>query len=161
MFKIFPDLQEFSSGDLFSPHPADAKLWQYRGRSDELQVFRSGEKYHPAALEQQLEIRSEVARELLVGTGRPQAALLLEMKQGTPLETPQQREEVLLRLWSPIEEFNQMRPEYGRLNRELTMILSPAKRMGRGARGTVQRSLTVELYEKGLDLISAKNMATA
>ena len=27
VFKIFPDLQEFSSGDLFSPHAANAEFW--------------------------------------------------------------------------------------------------------------------------------------
>ena len=161
IFKIFPDLQEFSSGDLFSPHAADAELWQYRGRSDDLQVFSSGEKYHPVALEQRLESSPDVAQALLVGTGRPQAALLLEMKQGTPLDTPQQREEVLLRLWPLIEEVNRMCPDYARITRDFTLILSPAKRMARSAKGTVQRSATVDLYEEELDLIFAKTTAAA
>ena len=113
------------------------------------------------ALEQQLERSPDVTQALLVGTERPQAALLLEMKQGTPLETPQQWEEVFLRLWPLVEEANKMCPEYARLTRELTMILSPAKRMARGAKGTVQRSVTVGLYEKELDLMFAKTMAAA
>ena len=54
-----------------------------------------------------------------------------------------------------------MCPEYARLTRELIMILSPAKRMARGVKGSVQRSLTVELDEKELDLIFTKIMATA
>ena len=54
IFRGFPDLRESSSGDLFSPHAANAELWQYPGRSDDLQVFRSGEKYNPVALEQRL-----------------------------------------------------------------------------------------------------------
>ena len=67
----------------------------------------------------------------------------------------------LLRLWPLVEGVNKMCPECARLTRELTMNLTPAKRMGRGARGTVQRSLAVELYEKELDLMFAKNLATA
>ncbi len=161
IFKIFPDLQEFSSGDLFSPHAADAELWQYRGRSDDLQVFMSGEKYHPVAVEQRLVSSPDVAEALLVGTGRPQAALLLEMKQGTPMETPEKREEVLLRLWPLVEEVNNMCPTYAKITRDLTLILSPAKPMARAAKGTVQRSATVALYEKELDVIFAKVKATA
>ncbi len=153
IFKIFPDLEEFSSGDLFSPHAADAELWQYRGRSDDLQVFMSGEKYHPVAVEQRLASSPDVAEALLIGTGRPQAALLLEMKQGTPLDTSQQREEVLLRLWPLVEEVNEMCPTYAKITRDLTLILSPAKPMARAAKGTVQRSTTVALYEEELDAI--------
>ena len=41
------------------------------------------------------------------------------------------------------------------------MILSPAKRMARGAKGTVQRSATVGWYKKELDLMFAKTMAAA
>ena len=101
---------------------------------------------------EQLERSPDLAEALLFGTGRPQAALLLEMKQETLLETPQQPEEVLLRLWALVEEVNKLYPEYARLTRELTMILRPAKRMVRGAKGTVQRSATVALYEEELDV---------
>ena len=161
IFKIYPALQEYDCGDLFSPHVADAELWQYRGRSDDLQVFRSGEKYHPVAVEQRLSSSPDVAEALLVGTGRPQAALLLEMKQGTPLETAQQREEVLLRLWPLVEEVNKMCPIYAKITKDLTLILSPAKSMARAAKGTVQRRATVVLYEKELDMIYAKFTAKA
>ena len=161
MFKIFPDLQEFSCGDLFSPHAADAELWQYRGRTDDLQVFKSGEKYHPVAVEQRLKGSPDVAEALLVGTGRPQAALLLEMERGTPLETLQQREEVLVRLWPLVEEVNKMCPTYAKITQDLTLILRPAKPMARAAKGTVQRATTVALYEEELDMIYANVMAKA
>ena len=155
IFKIYPALQEYNCGDLFSPHAADAELWQYRGRSDDLQVFRSGEKYHPVVVEQRLSSSPDVTEALLVGTGRPQAALLLEMKQGTPLETARQREEVLSRLWPLVEEVNRMCPTYAKITKDLTLILSPGKPMARAAKGTVQRRATVTLYEKELDMIYA------
>ena len=161
IFKIYPALQEYNCGDLFSPHAADAELWQYRGRSDDLQVFRSGEKYHPVVVEQRLSSSPDVTEALLVGTGRPQAALLLEMKQGTPLETARQREEVLSRLWPLVEEVNRMCPTYAKITKDLTLILSPAKPMARAAKGTVQRRATVALYEKELDMIYAKFTAKA
>ena len=162
IFKIYPALQEYDCSDLFSPHAPDAELWQYRGRSDDLQVFHSGMKYHPVAVEQQLSRSSpDVAEALLVGTGRPQAALLLELKQGTPLETARQQEEFLSRLWPLIEEVNNMCPEYAKITKDLTLILSPAKPMARASKGTVQRQATVALYEKELDMIYAKVTAKA
>ena len=161
IFKIYPALQEYDCDDLFSPQAADADLWQYRGRSDDLQVFNSGFKYHPTAVEQRLSSSPDVAAALLVGTGRPQAALLLEMKQGTPLETDRQREKALLRLWPLVEEVNKMCPEYAKITKDLTLILSPAKPMARAAKGTVQRRATVTLYEKELDAIFAGFVAKA
>ncbi len=105
--------------------------------------------------------KPDVAQALLVRTRRPQAALLLEMKQGTPVDTPQQQEEVLLRLWPLIDEVNRVFTDYARTTGELNLILSAAKRMARVARGTVQRSATVGLYEEELDLIFAKSTAAA
>ena len=43
-FCLFPDLQEFSTRDLFSPHPTKPDLWAYEGRSDDLIVFLTGLK---------------------------------------------------------------------------------------------------------------------
>lgn len=161
IFEIFPDLQEFSSGDLFSRHTSHPELWQYRGRSDDLQVFGSGENYHPVVAEQRLASSPDIAEALLVGTGRPQAALLLEIKKGIPLETPQQREEIMLRLWPFVEEVNKMCPTYAKITKDLTLILSPAKPMARAAKGTVQRSATVALYEKELNMMYAKVVVAA
>lgn len=162
IFKIYPALQEYNCSDLFSPSTTDTEMWQYRGRSDDLQVFSSGGKYHPVAVEQRLSGSSpDVAQALLVGTGRPQAALLLEMRQGTPLDTAQQREEVLSRLWPLVEEVNRMCPTYAKMTKDLTLILSPGKPMARAAKGTVQRQATVVLYEKELDLVYANFSAKA
>ncbi|KAL6713342.1 hypothetical protein ACLMJK_008807 [Lecanora helva] len=161
IFKVFPGHQEFSSGDLFSPHAADPELWQYRGRSDDLQTFSSGEKYHPVVVEQRLARSPDIEGALLVGTGRPKAALLLEIKRGKPQETPQQREDILLQLWPLIEEVNTMCPTYAKITRDLTLILSPARPMARAAKGTVQRSATVALYEKELDMIFARSTTFA
>lgn len=39
VFKLFPMLQEYNTGDLFSPYFSDAQLWQYRVCADDMQVF--------------------------------------------------------------------------------------------------------------------------
>ena len=151
VFKIFTEAQEFSSGDLFSPHPSDPQLWQYCGRSDDMQVFSSGEKYHPVSVEQHIGHHPEVQEALLVGTRRPQAALLLEMKAGTPLETAEQRAEAVARVWPVVEKANQMCPTYAKITKERILFVEPQRPMVRGAKGTVHRWATVQLYGEELD----------
>lgn len=44
VFKVFPDLKEYRTGDLYVPHPSKPDLWHYRGRGDDIIVFLTGEK---------------------------------------------------------------------------------------------------------------------
>ena len=180
IFKVFPHEQEFSSGDLFSPvkggnefssgdlfspvkggnderddYPSSSsenQLWQYRGRADDMQVFRSGEKYHPVSVEQHIAAKcADVQEALMVGTGRPQAALILEMRPGAELRDKKQQEEFLDRIWPVVEEANLSCPAYAVMKRDKVLFTDSTRPMGRAAKGTVQRSATVQLYEKELD----------
>ena len=165
IFKVFPHEQEFSSGDLFSPvkddnnesddYPSSSsenQLWQYRGRADDMQVFRSGEKYHPVSVEQHIATNcADVQEGLMVGTGRPQAALLLEMKPGKEPRDKKQQEEFLDRIWPVVEEANLSCPAYAVMKRDKVLFTDPTRPMRRAAKGTVQRSATVQLYEQELD----------
>jgi len=161
VFKVFPDLQEFSSGDLFSPHPLDPQLWQYCGRTDDMQVFSSGELYHPVTVEQRISRHPDVQEALLVGTQRPQAALLLEMKATTPLETPQQQADAIARIWPVIQDANQLCPVYAKITEEHILLVAPHKPMARAAKGTVQRKATTQLYEEELDQLFARAAAAS
>lgn len=153
VFKIFPNTQDFSSGDLFSPHPSDLELWQYRGRSDDMLVFSSGEKYHPATMEARIKSHPEVKEAILVGVRRPQAALLLEMDDNVPIQTPELQAAGLSRLWPVIDQANQMCPSFAKVTRELVLFLDKEKPAARAAKGTVQRQQTLQLYEKELDAL--------
>lgn len=160
IFKIFPLLQEYNTGDLFSPHPSDPQLWRYRGRADDMQVFLSGEKYHPTAVEQRIASHPNVQEVLLVGTRRPQAALLLEMGPNTPT-TSSEQVELIEKLWPTIEEANQMCPAYAKITKQHVLFVDLQKPMARSGKGTVQRSATVQLYEKELDQLFDKATASS
>lgn len=151
IFKNFSALEEYSSGDLFSRHELDPQLWQYRGRIDDLQICSTGDKFHPVAVEQRLARHPDVQEVLLVLTLRSQAALLIEMKTEVPLDTYEQRAEVIAHLWPAMEEVNQICPAYAQLSQELILFVSSTKLMVRTAKGSVQRSKTIELYNQELD----------
>lgn len=44
IFGTFPHLQEWPMKDLYSKHPSKEGLWLYRGRTDDIIVFSTGEK---------------------------------------------------------------------------------------------------------------------
>ena len=66
--------------DLFKPHPRDSKLWQFFGRVDDIVVLSNGHKFNPVTAEQFIQENPLVSGALITGQGRPQAALLLELK---------------------------------------------------------------------------------
>ena len=107
VFKIFPGNQEFNCGDLFSPHPTEPQLWKYHGRVDDLLIFASGEVFHPASVEKHISRHPDVEGVLLVGTRRPQAALIVAMSTGETVESTDGRSTAIRKLWPTIEESNQ------------------------------------------------------
>lgn len=167
IFNVFPHARQISSGDLFSPTNDDKdtspsaiaqtspehQLWQYRGRADDMQVFLSGEKYHPVSVEKRIVSGcSDVHEVLLVGTRRPQAALLVEMKPGAEPQTNEQRVEAIARIWPAVEHANRLCPAYAVIRRERIMF-TDSRSMARTAKGTVSRPATVQLYEQELDAL--------
>jgi len=151
IFKVFSQLEEYPTGDLFLHHPSDPHLWQYYGRADDMQVFLSGEKYHPTVVERQIAQHPHIQEALLIGTRRPRAALLLELVAHTPIETPEQRATAIELVWSAIETANRICPTYAQVRKEHIVLTTPQKPMARSSKGTVQRPSTVQLYEKELD----------
>lgn len=70
VFKLYPDLQTFPSGDLFSPHPSKPGLWKHRGRTDDIIVFLTGEKTNPTSMEECVSSHLEVRAALVTGAQR-------------------------------------------------------------------------------------------
>jgi hypothetical protein len=50
-FYTFPDAKEYSTKDLYRPHPTLPDHWVYYGRADNIIVFSNGEKLNPASIE--------------------------------------------------------------------------------------------------------------
>ena len=161
IFKVFPVLREYKTGDLFSPHPSDTQLWEYRGRADDMQIFSSGEKYHPTAVEQRIAQHPDVQEVLLVGTRRIQAALLLEMRANITTETSEQQVKIIEKVWPIVEEANQMCPAYAKVTKNHILFINPLKPMARSGKGTVQRPATVQLYNEELNKLFGEAAAAS
>ena len=149
-FTLFPDLAEFSTRDLFSPHPTTPGLWAYRGRSDDIIVFLNGEKANPLSTEGYVSSLPEVRSALVLGSRRFQAALLIEPTKVQAM-TVQDRAEFLEQIWPTIEATNKQCPSYAKISKSHVMFTIPNKPMVRAGKGTVMRRATEILYSKETD----------
>jgi len=153
-FDIFPDLQEYSTHDLFRKHPTKPDHWLYTGRSDDVIVFLNGEKTNPTTMESLVQSHPEVRAALVVGQGRFEAALLVETIS-PPSLTTKEKATLIETLWPTIQETNQQSPAHARISKSHILFTSPGKPILRTAKGTVQRKITLQSYSKELDALYA------
>jgi acyl-coenzyme A synthetase/AMP-(fatty) acid ligase len=141
IFKIFTEVNEITLGDLFTRHPHDPNKWKHAGRADDLLNFLTGETFHPGNAERRITEHPGIAEAAIVGTRRPKASLIVRLNNGTTLDN----------VWESIDEINRDSPVYARVERN--MILTVTEPFPRTAKGTVQKTATIDLYSKQLDAL--------
>ncbi|TKA62532.1 hypothetical protein B0A49_12190 [Cryomyces minteri] len=157
IFMTFPELQEFSMKDLYSRHPDPAKAdhWRYRGRADDVIVFGNGEKLNPLTMEAIVCMHRDVQAVLVAGSGRFQAALLVELRDGVMADMD--HDDKVEAIWPVVEEANEDCSRHGRLTKSLIVFTSKDKPMARAGKGSVQRAPTVALYKDEIDQAYEEN----
>ena len=163
-FTIFPNIQEYSSHDLFVPHPSKDKpnLWNWHARADDIIVFLNGEKTNPVTTEQRVIACSPtVAAALVVGAQRFQAALLIEPVTNGKELLPAERAAFIEEIWPIIEECNKENPGQARIAKSHILFTHPQRPMLRAGKGTLQRAGTLSLYVNEIDALysDAETMA--
>lgn len=157
-FTLFPDIQEYSTRDLFVRHPSKDKknLWKWHARADDIIVFINGEKTNPISMEQYIVSRCpEVVAVLVAGAQRFHAALLIEpLTDGEPL-SPIERAAFIEKIWPSIEEANKNCPSHAQIAKSHVLFTHPQKPMLRAGKGTIQRAGTLQLYTQELDSLYA------
>jgi thioester reductase-like protein len=149
VFYTFPDLLEWSTRDLYRPHPSRPGHWAYYGRVDNIIVFSNGEKLNPVTIEDIVSGHPAVKGAMVVGHGRFQAALLLE-----PVTTPATAGAItkfIEDVWPLIQKANAGSVGHGRISKDLVTVASEDKPFPRAGKGTIQRRLTTELYKDEID----------
>lgn len=149
IFYTFPDLDEWSTRDLYRPHPTKPHHWIYHGRADNIIVFSSGEKLNPVTIEEIVSDHPALKGAMVVGSERFQAGLFIE-----PRVHPKTKEEekVLLdSVWPLVEKANVETVAHGRIGRDMIRLSNPDKPFSRAGKGTIQRAATVKLYKDEID----------
>jgi acyl-CoA synthetase (AMP-forming)/AMP-acid ligase II len=151
IFSTFPNLDEYSTKDLFSKHPTKEDLWLFEGRSDDVIVCSTGQKINPLPIESLLNAHPSVVSAIVCGQSRIQISLLVEPKH-SPIDGIS-RSTLLRDIWPIVERANQDQPQVGRITQDLVVFTKPGKLMVRAGKGTVLRRMTEDLYRQELDEI--------
>lgn len=142
----FPDEEVWHTKDLFKRNPNNANLWTFHGRVDDIVVLSNGEKFNPVPSEVQISAHPLVNGALIIGQGRPQPCLILELKE--PHET---LKHLVQTVWPTVEKANAQAPGQGRITRDMILVATPSKPFNRSPKGTVVRATTSHLYQDELD----------
>ncbi|EFX04332.1 nonribosomal peptide synthetase [Grosmannia clavigera kw1407] len=152
-FWTFPELDEWSTRDLYQRHPTKPDHWKYHGRIDSIIVFSNGEKLNPEDIEKTVLGHPSVHGAVVVGAGRFQAALLIEPKAAALAGQtgPDAAERLIEDVWPYVEAANKLTVSHGRIARPFIILADPAKPFPRAGKGTIQRQKAVKLYEHEID----------
>ena len=155
VFKIFPSLTEYSTKDLFTPHPSKSELWAYKERADDIIVFKNSFLCNPICMKQQISLHPSVETALMFGTGRVQSGLLIEPKSGHAI-TASSKHDFIEKIWPMIEKANLDYPKDARVAKSYILLTDTHKAVRRASKGVVQRGPTLRLYQDALDELYAK-----
>lgn len=108
----FPDLNEYRTRDLYTVVPGQTGWVRYEGRRDDLIVLSNGEKINPVPLEGIISSHPAVKGAVIVGEYRFLPCLLVELKEGYAVTTPEERQQVLDSLWPVINTANMQAPRF-------------------------------------------------
>ncbi|KAK7184068.1 thioester reductase domain-containing protein [Paraphaeosphaeria sporulosa] len=147
IFRIFPDKQEYATGDLYRRHSQLEGLWDHQGRNDDMLVFASGEKFWPVDVESRISQHPSVSEALVIGTGRQRAALLLELQ---PTAGERTTKETLDEVWPAIEATHAMCSPAARILRAFVVVADQERPFVKTPKGTVARGPTATLYAAAL-----------
>ncbi|CEI62303.1 hypothetical protein FVEN_g12093 [Fusarium venenatum] len=141
IFHTFPSLESVNLKDLYIRHPTNPNLWSFTGRSDDVVVLSNGYKISPLDTEALITTHPEIDGCLLLGSGKSQAGLLIELK-----DPSQRNNELFDSIWAMVERANNSTFQKTRIQREYIAFAEADKPFIRTDKRTIKRRATVELY---------------
>jgi acyl-coenzyme A synthetase/AMP-(fatty) acid ligase len=135
VFSTFPTLHEYRTKDIFSKHPQKPGLWKFEGRSDDVIVCSTGQKFNPMGMEGSVNSHPAVVSAIVCGQGRKRVSLLVEARN--PPGDEDERRALVKELMPVIEKANEKESRYGRIMEKLILFTKKGKPMVRAGKGTV------------------------
>jgi acyl-CoA synthetase (AMP-forming)/AMP-acid ligase II/aryl carrier-like protein len=141
IFHTFPNLDSVNLKDLYVRHPTNPTLWAFTGRSDDVVVLSNGYKISPLDTEALITTHPAIDGCLLIGSGKPQAGLLIELKDPSV-----KNNELFDSIWAMVERANNSTFQKTRIQREYIAFAEADKPFIRTDKRTIKRRATLELY---------------
>ncbi|KAJ5326865.1 hypothetical protein MYU51_001535 [Penicillium brevicompactum] len=153
IFHTFPDLTEYRTKDLFSPHPTRPSLWRYEGRLDDTITLISGQKISPIPMEKIIEGHPLVSRAVVIGNRRSQLALLVEPCESSNLSSRNESDisEYKRTIWPAVEKVNELAPHEVQIGIMRIGLASRGKPFCTTPKGSTQRRKVLQDYEREIE----------
>ncbi|KAJ6436822.1 integrase core domain protein [Purpureocillium lavendulum] len=146
IFHTFPDQESINLKDLYIRHPTKPNLWAFAGRSDDVVVLSNSFKISPLDTEAFVTTHPAVDGCLMIGSGKPQAGLLIELKDPSA-----RNNELFDSIWLTVERANSSTLQKSRLQRQYIAFADPEKPFIRTDKRTIKRRATLDLYAEFID----------
>lgn len=146
--QVAADKHEWPCGDLFSKHPTRPDHWFYEARTDDLITFKDISKYNPLSFEEQLRGNPLVRHAIMIGNGREQTALLVEL-QSTGVDMA--REVAIENVWESVQAANVIVPRHAVVSKTHILLGKPEKPFLTTFKGSMKKLSTTRLYEAEID----------
>ena len=110
IYHNLPGVTRYPTKDLFIRHsePSKYSLYKYYGRRDDIIVLDNGEKFNPVPLELGLQTHPSVRSALVIGNGRTQPTLLVELQDSPTHENS--HTDLVEQIWPLVEKANLLVP---------------------------------------------------
>ncbi|KAK7227975.1 hypothetical protein V2G26_000145 [Clonostachys chloroleuca] len=141
IFHTFPDKHSINFKDLYMRHPTKPNLWAFKGRSDDLVVLSNGYKISPLETEAFVTTHPAINGCLIFGTGKPQAGLLIELKDPST-----KTDELINSIWETVKKANSLSRHKNQLLKDFVTFSEADKPFIRTDKRTVKRAATLALY---------------
>ncbi|KAJ9609951.1 hypothetical protein H2200_006281 [Cladophialophora chaetospira] len=152
IFHVFPELDEYSTGDLFAPHPTRPNTWKFAGRADDLILFGHGIKYHPGGIEAKIRQSSDRFREVLMWGDRHQQAILLIELTDTGLDEIERGDlRVRNELDVLIDQINLEAPVIAQIAKRHVIFTTRGMPLPRTSKGSLRRKEAAKVYQAEID----------
>lgn len=145
IFLTYPELENYSTGDLFSPHPSKLGHWKYESRADNTVLLSIGQNVNPRPLEDRIEKHRSIKSAIVVGNGRPRVCLLLELEDDAVESSFDEK------IWPHIQRASQGMRSYEKVQRSMIAFVRPDKPLPRTFKGAVRRGRACEIYQKEIE----------
>ncbi|KAL6918333.1 hypothetical protein FSST1_009828 [Fusarium sambucinum] len=146
LFQTFQDVDSFNFKDLYVPHPTKPGFWASHGRSDDVVVLSNGYKISPLDTEALVTTHPAVDGCVMIGSGKPQAGLLIELKDPTIKRDDDNAEALFNSIWAVIERANSLSLHKDQLHRDYIAFSEADKPFIRTDKRTIKRRATMALY---------------
>ncbi|KAG6843649.1 hypothetical protein H0H87_002019 [Tephrocybe sp. NHM501043] len=148
-----PDVEGYTSSDIFKPHPTKEGLWKIVGRVDDVIIHSSGEKTVPGPMEAIIMSNPLVQATVMFGREQIQTGALIQLESGIDIQDEAQVALIRNKIWHTIEKANKAAPAFSKLYKEIILFTPEGSPLPLAGKGTVLRKSALSIFAKEISAL--------